>query len=158
MNKRQEFTIAILLFFVVLVGAVSLNVLLERQKKDAVPVSDSGSRNVQVAGETITVTVVRTPEDRAKGLGGRTGLLSGEGMLFVFDTDAKHRFWMKGMLFSIDILWISSDGKIVDTLSRVSPATYPAVFTSRAPARYVLELPAGFIEEYHVRIGDEIGM
>ena len=39
-------------------------------------------------------------------------------------------------------------------VEKVSPETYPEAFAPPAPARYVLELPAGFVEEYTLGIGD----
>lgn len=119
---------------------------------------ENSLQTIRLAGQELRVSVVRTPEERARGLSGRTGLGTGEGMLFVFDTDAKHRFWMKDMLFSIDILWLSGTGMVLDMRERVSPATYPEVFTPHAPARYVLELPAGFTEAYSVNLGDIVGL
>ncbi len=115
---------------------------------------DYGSRTVQLSGKTIKVMVADTPELLAKGLGGRTGLAPNEGMLFVFDTEAKHRFWMKDMLFPIDILWLSHTGEVIDIRKSVSPDTYPTVFEPQAPARYVLELPSGFSESNKIKIGD----
>ena len=115
---------------------------------------ESSLRTIRLAGQELRVSVVRTPEESAKGLSGRTGLGTGEGMLFVFDTEAIYRFWMKDMLFSIDILWLSGTGEVVYIQENASPETYPAVFTPHAPARYVLELPAGFVKDYTVAIGD----
>ena len=122
--------------------------------KTAPASTETGMRTIQLAGQELRVSVVSTPETRAKGLGGRTGLASDEGMLFAFDTDAKYRFWMKDMLFPIDILWLSGTGEVVDMRKNVSPATYPEVFTPNSPARYVLELPAWFVRDNNVAIGD----
>ena len=126
--------------------------------KTAPASTETGLRIIQLAGQELRVSVVATPETRAKGLGGRTGLASDEGMLFAFDTDAKYRFWMKDMLFPIDILWLSGTGEVVDMRKNVSPVTYPEVFTPIAPSRYVLELPAGFAEAYSVKVGDVVGL
>lgn len=117
---------------------------------------NSSLRSIQIAGINVKATVAGTSETRARGLGGREELAENEGMLFVFDSDASWGFWMKDMRFAIDILWISSDGKILDMRESVSPATYPSVFTPRAPARYVLELPAGFGKSHDVKIGDAV--
>ncbi|MDO8514194.1 MAG: DUF192 domain-containing protein [bacterium] len=111
-------------------------------------------RTVHIGSQTIKVTVAQTPEERQKGLSGREGLATDEGMLFVFPTDGKYAFWMKDMRFSIDILWLSSDGTIVHLAQNVSPDTYPKNFTSESAARYVLELPAGYAASNLVRVGD----
>lgn len=144
---------AIILILVAAVCAVAFSTLEKGiSKMDVQP--DTDLRAVYLAGETLQVSVAATPEARTKGLSGRTGLAPDEGMLFVFDKDAKYQFWMKDMLFPIDILWLSDRGEVQDIREKVSPDTYPDVFVPNAPARYVLELPAGFVEAYSVKAGD----
>ena|SRR3989344_2951376 len=115
-----------------------------------------GAEEVRLKGERIRVTIVDTPESRARGLSGRSGLAESEGMLFVFPEEGKYGFWMKDMRFSIDILWLDSDGEIVHIERRVSPESYPASFLPSRPARYVLELSAGWAEAHDVSIGDRV--
>src|SRR5689334_22115975 len=43
----------------------------------------------------VALEVADTPETRARGLMYRTSLADGHGMLFVFDEDEDHEFWMK---------------------------------------------------------------
>ena len=109
---------------------------------------------IQLKGNSIHVTVVSTDADRERGLGGRSGLAPDEGMLFVFETDGDYAFWMKDMLFSIDIVWIDSSGKIVYIAPSVAPDTYPQAFDPHMNAKYVLELPAGYVSMHKVHIGD----
>ncbi len=111
---------------------------------------------VVISGRSINVEVADTEEKRALGLSGRSGLGRDEGMLFVFTEDARHSFWMKDMLFAIDIIWLSRDGVVIDIAPSVSPDTYPTSFSPEAPARYALELRAGFIKEYTVKKGDAV--
>ncbi|TSC86424.1 MAG: hypothetical protein G01um10148_410 [Parcubacteria group bacterium Gr01-1014_8] len=110
-------------------------------------------KTVQIGGVPVSVTVVDTPEERTQGLSGRAGLAQDEGMLFVFPKDGDHGFWMKDMLFSIDIVWLSAEKKVVYIEEGVSPLSYPRSFKPTAPARYVLELPAGFVKAYTVDVG-----
>lgn len=117
---------------------------------------NSASSTVQIGGKMVRVTVVATPEARQNGLGGRNGLAPDEGMLFIFPKDGKYGFWMKNMKFPIDILWLSASGEVVSMAQNVPPDTYPRVFTPTAPARYVLELPAGYAKAYTVDVGDEV--
>ena len=116
----------------------------------------SASPTVQVGGKTVRVTVADTPETRQKGLGGRNSLAPDEGMLFIFPQDGEYGFWMKDMKFPIDILWLSSARRVVYMAQSVSPDTYPQTFTPTMPARYVLELPAGYAKAYTVDVGDEV--
>lgn len=91
---------------------------------------------------TFDVKIVDTPELLMRGLSGSDPLAKNEGMLFVFDHDGGHSIWMKEMRFSLDIIWISRFGSVVHIERNVHPDTYPRAFTSRKPARYVLEILA----------------
>ena len=114
------------------------------------------TNTVQLDGQTINVTIASTDAERQLGLGGRSGLAPDEGMLFVFQSDGEYGFWMKDMQFSIDMVWISADKKIVYMAQNVSPDTYPEDFVPTAPARYVLELPAGYATAHNVKVGDSV--
>lgn len=118
------------------------------------PTQVQGLQTIELKGQTIRVSVADTENARGQGLSGRAGLAVDEGMLFVFPQDGKYAFWMKDMRFSIDILWLSADGGVVYMAQNVSPDTYPQDFVPNTPARYVLELPAGYVKEYTVSIGD----
>src|SRR3989344_1798658 len=115
---------------------------------------NGAGHTVLLAGQAIRVDIADTVEGRQKGLSGRPGLAEGTGMLFVFPHNGRYGIWMKDMLFSIDILWISDEGFVVDTAKNVSPATYPDSFQPDVPSRYVLELPAGWADAHDVKIGD----
>jgi uncharacterized membrane protein (UPF0127 family) len=128
---------------------------LTQQKQ---PVAVSGTHTVQLDGQTIRVTIAQTDAERELGLGGRAGLSADEGMLFVFPTDGHYKFWMKDMRFSIDMLWIDSQGKIIYIAQNIAPETYPQSFGPDAPARYVLELPAGWANAHGVRVGNKVGL
>ena len=114
------------------------------------------TRSIEISGRMVQAEIADTPAEREKGLSGREELAPGEGMLFVFPEDGVYSFWMKDMRFAIDILWISREGVIVDVRENVSPESYPAAFTPRGEARYAVELPAGYAEEYSVRPGDAV--
>lgn len=87
--------------------------------------------------------IADTEELRSKGLSGRADIPEDYGMLFVYDTDVIPSFWMKDMLVSIDIIWLSKDGEIIGILGNVSPDTFPETFSPETAIRYVLETRAG---------------
>jgi uncharacterized membrane protein (UPF0127 family) len=106
-----------------------------------------------IGGTSVRVTVADTDRLREKGLSGHPGLAPDEGMLFVFDTDGMPGFWMKDMRFSIDILWLDRERRIVHIVREVAPETYPETYAPQVPSRYVIELPAGFVRKHNVRVG-----
>ncbi len=123
-------------------------------------------QSVKINNQEIKVEIADTPALREQGLSGHKPLADNEGMLFVFDHAEKYNFWMKDMLFPIDIIWlaprslgeagIDSDFKIVDITKNVSPDTYPKTFAPILPAQYVLEVSAGLADKYSWQIGDQV--
>jgi uncharacterized membrane protein (UPF0127 family) len=116
----------------------------------------SGMHILRLDGQDIFVSIADTQALREKGLGGRASLSPNEGMLFLFPTQGKYAFWMKDMRFAIDILWLANDGTIIYIKDNVSPHTYPATFVPSSPARYVLELPAGYAAAHDVKVGEKM--
>ncbi len=105
---------------------------------------------------TIAVEVARTAQEQARGLGGRSSLPKGGGMLFPFDVAERRIFWMKGMLIPIDILWIR-EGKIMAIDANVAPPRShetPAIVSHVADL--VLEVPAGFALEMGISVGQTV--
>lgn len=123
---------------------------------DTNEVSDQTQPIVRIGGRDVRVLLADTPAKRTQGLSGRSGLGENEGMLFIFPEEGMYGFWMKDMNFSIDIIWIDSDGKVVHIAKSASPDSYPTSFSPPKPARYVLEVRAGFAEQYGVGEGDAV--
>lgn len=114
-------------------------------------VPDRQVAQITVGTTPLAVELAITPEERERGLGYRDGLEPGTGMLFL-DTQARQQtFWMKGMRFCLDIVWIDGT-QIVGAAENVCPmpagtpdAQMP-VYASPEPVQWVLEVPAGWME------------
>lgn len=102
----------------------------------------------------LNIEMADTDTKRRQGLSGREKLEENEGMLFVFEKEGNHGFWMKNMSFPIDIAWLDKDKKIIHIEKNIGPETYPKVFSSTAPGLYVLETNADFFESNKIKIGD----
>ncbi len=121
--------------------------------------NNSGKHTIYVHKYTpLHVTVADTNVERQLGLSGKRAIAPNEGMLFVFSNDGLWRIWMKEMSFGIDILWLAEDGSVVDIREYVYPDSYPLVYEPSAPARYILEVRAGYAEIYNIRKGDVIDL
>lgn len=111
-----------------------------------------------VGNATLNVEIADTNLKRSRGLSGRKSLATDAGMLFVFSTKAKSRFWMQGMLFDLDFIWIRN--KRVIQLDRYivhpQPDQNPAIIVPQENVDQVLEVPAGFIDKYGIKIGDKV--
>jgi len=106
------------------------------------------------AEETFLVEVVRDMQGLKKGLSDREGMSEGKGMLFVLDASQEHAFWMKGMKFPLDIIFIGRDMQITEILENLQPCEEcPIYFPTHQPA-YVLEINAGLSRKYGLSVGD----
>ncbi len=104
----------------------------------------------------ITAEVADTKSSRELGLSGRSQMNINEGLLFVFDVPGKYGFWMKDMLYALDIVWINQNGVVVEIERNVTPESYPKTFMNKSPASYVLELNGGVAEKQGLYIGSKI--
>ena len=118
------------------------------------PHSPSDIKYVKIAGQSVKVDLATTAPEQEQGLSGRTELGPNEGMLFVFDAPGKYSFWMKDMLFPIDMIWLAPDSRVVYVKKDARPESYPESFTPNEEAKYVLEVSSGFWERYNLQIGD----
>jgi uncharacterized protein len=111
---------------------------------------------VEIADQRIMVDVMNTPESRAKGLSGRESLAEDEGMLFVFDSPSKNYFWMQGMNFAIDMIWINENMEIIYLKKDASPEDYLSTFGPDENSMYVLEVVSGFSDKNNLKLGDKV--
>jgi uncharacterized membrane protein (UPF0127 family) len=84
----------------------------------------------------------------------RKELADGKGMLFVFDEEAEHTFWMKDTLIPLDMIFVDSSGRVSGIVARARPLTLEP--RQGGLARWVLEVPGGWAAANGVRIGDRM--
>ena len=109
-------------------------------------------------GDEIPVEVADTLKKRSLGLGKRTSLKKGWGMLFVFEKRKPHRFWMKDMQFPLDIIWLDNH-RIVHIIHKAQPVNSkvePEVMTSPVPVNFVLEIAAGRAVKLRLKTGQRM--
>jgi uncharacterized protein len=111
---------------------------------------------VTVGDRAILAELATTPSQQQAGLSGRASLEDGKGMLFVLDPPKRDGFWMKGMRFPLDIIYGDADGVVMTIHRDVPPESYPRTYYPIAPAKYVLEVPGGFVTAHHIGVGDMI--
>jgi uncharacterized membrane protein (UPF0127 family) len=119
--------------------------------------SDAPDGWVTIRGRRVAVEIADTPQKQALGLGERDHLQWGHGMLFPYERPGFRSFWMKGMRFSIDIIWML-DGRIVQIDPNVpfeeggnGPTLQPRTLIDS-----VLEVPAGYVTAHGWRTGDRV--
>ncbi len=93
------------------------------------------------SGQVWTLEIANTEPLRTRGLGERDDLPAKTGMLFLFDQPYPYGFWMKGMRFPLDMVFLYR-GRIVFIERGIQPDN-PKIVTPPAPVDQVLELNAG---------------
>lgn len=143
-----------IIFFFVL---ILLSALILRKITPAV----NEKPKVVIGNATIFVDIAETSEEKQRGLSGQSSLAKDGGMLFLFNNDAYQSFWMKDMLFSIDIIWINN-GKIIYIHENVDPPqpgipdSKLSLYTPPTAIDKVLEVNAGFSEKHGIKVGDVV--
>ncbi|MBI2337725.1 DUF192 domain-containing protein [Candidatus Daviesbacteria bacterium] len=118
-------------------------------------------RQLQINTVTLKVEVADTKDKRSKGLGGKERLAVDEGMLFIFPQPGEYPFWMKGLTFPLDFVWIRGD-KVVDLTPNVQPPTSGQsdqslpIYQSKESVDKVLEVNAGTIQRLDIKVGNTI--
>lgn len=104
----------------------------------------------------IDVEFATTDLQREKGLMYRKSMEETQGMLFVFAREEEQSFWMKNTYISLDIIYLDEERKVVSVQQNTKPLSEDGL-PSGKPAKYVLEVNAGFCERWKVHVGDKIG-
>ena len=110
----------------------------------------------------VKLEVASSPEQRQKGLMGRTSLAPDAGMLFEYSEprEASHGFWMYKTLIPLDIAYLNQDG-VIGSIRQMVPCasasgarcpTYPA----GVPFSQAVEMNAGFFREHGIGRGDRL--
>ncbi len=108
-------------------------------------------------GYTIRLEIAVTAAEKEKGLGDRDTLPADSGMLFVYPTKNQYGFWMKGMRFPLDFIWIDG-ATVVDLSENIPPPNggRPAELAPKFPVDKVLEVNAGLIRQLGISVGDTV--
>jgi hypothetical protein len=102
----------------------------------------------------IWVEVAKTPEERNHGLMGRKHLGKDEGMLFIFEREDYHGFWMKDTVIPLSIAFVDKDGRIV-SITDMRPQTLDSHLPP-APVLYALEMNKGWFSSHGIKTGDVV--
>ena len=114
---------------------------------------------VELKGKRFSVEIADEAAERERGLMFRDELPAENGMIFIHDELEPQAYWMKNTKIPLDILYFDDALKLVSAQQRVPPCSMGdrcPPFPSDGPARYVLELNAGLVEELGVKPGDEL--
>jgi uncharacterized membrane protein (UPF0127 family) len=160
-SRRKLLTVLGLLIALLL----SLSLFEFRQKDASAPLNLSSSlaeradyiTKLSFNGRVIIEKLYVINGESEKGALGLSGIknLDNSGMLFAYKDARQVRFWMKDMSISLDIVWLGCNGQILGWQLDAKPEDYPQTYKS-PKLNYVLEAPAGFINQYKLKLDDKL--
>ena len=126
---------------------------------ETIPFRRDGTLTFLRAGAPLLDIAIEIADDdssRTRGMMGRQAFPDAQsGMLFIFEAERIQSFWMANTPVALDLLYIDADSQIVDIRRYARPFS-PENITGRAPARYVLEVPAGFTDAQGITETDRV--
>ncbi len=119
-------------------------------------------KTIKIDSHKFKVEIAQTEQARKVGLSEHETLPEDWGMLFVLEKkDEKPVFWMKGMKFPIDIIWINDEvvseitPNVPTVPSGISDSQIPR-FSPRVGVDYVFEVPGGVTGKLGIKVGDTV--
>lgn len=138
----------LLAVFILILCVITANIFINRGLPTA---------KIVIKNTTIPVELAVTAKEKERGLSNRNELKPGTGMLFLNDHKEVYPYWMKGMQFPLDFVWI--DGNIVIDLIEnvpVSLESNPPIIHPKSAVDKILELNVGEIQRIGISIGDKV--
>ncbi|MGA9293594.1 MAG: DUF192 domain-containing protein [Ignavibacteriaceae bacterium] len=121
-------------------------------KKDGVLTFSDSTGNTMAK---IDIQIANTDFDRQLGLMFRKSMSENQGMLFIFPQESVQSFWMRNTYISLDMIFVNADKKIV-TIHKNTKTLSDQSYRSTGPAKYVIEVDAGFSDKFNIKVGDKI--
>jgi len=157
MNKHIKISVILLNIFFIAISIFSCEKAARQNNRESteklgkVVFYDSS----KVKNLEIIVEIVEDEYHRAKGLMFRENLADNQGMFFIFEYEAMRHFWMKNTTISLDIIYLDASLNIVNIHTNTTPLS-EKLYPSEKPAMYVIEVRAGFTEQYQVYSGHSV--
>lgn len=115
---------------------------------------------VRSEGDTISTVNVAVSDDnrsRSEGLMNVMELPENSGMIFIFENDQPRSFWMANTPLPLDIIFVNSEMTIVRIHRNTQPYSQRSI-QSGDPARFVVEVNAGYTLRHDIREGMKIAV
>jgi uncharacterized protein len=159
-GKTRNTKWIVALFVAALLGvtgwSLSSNLARERGKE---AVMQSRLERLEVAGPSgrhaFQVEVMRTAEEKARGLMFRQYLPEDRGMLFDFQREEPVSMWMRNTYIPLDMVFIRADGTVNHVHARAQPLDETPI-SSNGNVRFVLEINGGIAQKLGIRAGDKV--
>jgi len=161
-------TIAVVIILVILVFLTFLLLQPFQSPPDSVkrprvqkPLTIEGNVQIYPTGQEaappilVYVAIADDPYERSRGLMYRHSLPDTVGMFFIYERQEILNFWMKNTSISLDIIFLDRDYRVVSIAEHTHPYSEDMIPSSH-PARFALEVNAGFADKHGIKPGDHL--
>ena len=158
MDKKYKKITLIAFVLVMLITAGAFVFSDNSQKPTQIPPTQSDTPTIIINGHKFSIEIADTSEKRTLGLSHRQSIPADEGILFVFESPGWYQFWMGGMLFPLDFVWINGDN-VVDITQNVPAPVNDAsarIINPKLEVDKVLEINSGQIKSAGIKIGQKV--
>lgn len=154
---KNKFSIFLLLtLLIVSLTACTRN--SNQSNNSSTSTSTSSFPEIQINETKLKIEVADTELEREEGLMNRTSMPQDQGMIFIFDSEQVITFWMKNTLIPLDIIFINSNGEIVNIAKNTKVNQTTELYSSERPMLYAIEVNAGWTTSNNVKIGDIVDL
>lgn len=154
------------LIFLLAIGAILMNGCKENKEENVKTPGPAQTYQFKKQGvlsfysdsieiRQIDIEVADDDAERAQGLMNRPWMEESQGMLFIMEREERQSFWMRNTIIPLDIIYVSADKRIVSIAKDTQPFSEKGI-PSAGPAKYVVEVIAGFSDKYGLKPGDRI--
>ena len=116
--------------------------------------ASDGLMDLRAGSYRIEAEIANTPDARARGLMHRHALPRDRGMLFVYPQSRRHCMWMRNTPLALSVAFLDEDGDVLN-VADMAPRS-DARHCASAPARYALEMNAGWFQQHDIGAGTRI--
>jgi uncharacterized membrane protein (UPF0127 family) len=139
----------------------SLTLLLVNCGDKAATIDDFNTRDLTLPeGQVLKVETMVSNADTMRGMMFRTSIAPDHGMLFVHRNPGQYSHWMYQTPVALDTVWMDDKHMIVEIVENMPPCTTVASkcphFGGTTTAQYSLQMGAGMVKKYHLKLGDSL--
>ncbi len=114
--------------------------------------------HIVLNGKSFKAEVVSDDASRSRGLMFRPRLDESAAMLFVYPREGVYSFWMKNMLFPLDLIWLGRQHRVVYVKENFAPCQDDPceIATPPVKAQYIIEVKAGTVRKLALKTGTPV--
>jgi len=106
--------------------------------------------------QSLDVELAETDYEQQTGLMHRSKMGMHQGMLFMYkDEKPRPTFYMKNTKLPLDLIYINANKQVVEINKNAKPFDETPI-RAEQPAKYVLEVNAGFVDKYQINEGSQV--